>query len=224
MRSSLISCLTFALHSFLRREKTRPSCWKSCRNFIILTIQTKNRDARDQKRFVHRFSAELSLSTSPRLTSRLFSPALQHKINEPGNNFPSGSSALVQALLAQRTLEEEKGGYRAGGGPIPSDNFTPSALIQAMLSRQSIEEQEADLQRRSAPPGALAQALLARRRAEQSDHDDDMESLSSSAVMRRVMQRAEEPRQGVAPAGGSSALIQAMLARQQAQNEFDDGY
>lgn len=38
------------------------------------------------------------------------------------------------------------------------------------------------------------------------------------------MQRAEEPRQGVAPAGGSSALIQAMLARQQAQNEFDDGY
>lgn len=148
----------------------------------------------------------------------------EHKTNEPGNNFPSGSSALVQALLAQRTLEEEKGGYRAGGGPIPSDNFTPSALIQVMLSRQSIEEQEADLQRRSAPPGALAQAMLARRRAEQSDHDDNMESLSSSAVMRRVMQRAEEPRQGVAPAGGSSALIQAMLARQQAQNEFDDGY
>lgn len=38
------------------------------------------------------------------------------------------------------------------------------------------------------------------------------------------MQRAEELRQGVAPVGGSSALIQAMLARQQAQNEFDDGY
>lgn len=209
MRSSLISCFTFALHSFLRREKTRPSCWKSCRNFIILTIQTKNRDTRDQKRFVHRFSAEISLSTSPRLTSRLLSPVLQHKTNEPGNNFPSGSSALVQALLAQRTLEEEKeGGYRAGGGPTPSDIFTPSALIQQT----------------SAPPGALAQALLARRRAEQNDYDDDMESLSSSAVMRRVMQRAEEPRQGVAPAGGSSALIQAMLARQQAQNEFDDGY
>lgn len=188
-------------------------------------MQTENRDTRDQKWFVHRFSAEISQSTSPRLTSRLLSPVLQHKTNEPGNNFPSGSSALVQALLAQRTLEEEKeGGYRAGGGPTPSDIFPPSALIQAMLSRQSIEEQEADLQRTSAPPGALAQALLARRRAEQSDYDDDMESSSSSAVMRRVMQRAEEPREGVAPAGGSSALIQAMLARQQAQNEFDDGY
>lgn len=138
---------------------------------------------------------------------------------------------MVQALLAQRTQEEEKEeGYRAGGSPIPSDIFTPSAMIQAMLSRRSIEEQEVDLQETSAPPGALAQALLARRRAEQhktaaaDDYDDEVENLSSSAVMTRVMQRAEEPLRGVAPAGSSSALIQAMLARQQAQNEFDDGY
>lgn len=152
---------------------------------------------------------------------------MQHNTNEPANDFPSGSSTLVQALLAQRSREEEKEGHKAGSG-------TPSALIQAMLSRQSAEEQEAELQRTLAPPGALAQALLARRTAELSGaaaaaahyHDDDVESLSSpaSAVMRGVMQRAEEPWQGAAPARGSSALIQAMLARQQAQNEFDDGY
>lgn len=98
-----------------------------------------------------------------------------------------------------------------------------------MLSRQRAEDQEADLQQVLAPPGALALALLARRTAEQSgaaapdNYQDDIESLSSS-VIRRVMQRAEEPWQGAVPAGGSSALIQAMLARQQAQNEFDDGY
>lgn len=72
--------------------------------------------------------------------------------------------------------------------------------------------------------GAMAQALLARRRAEEYGADDAKSMSSSvSAVMMQVMQRAEEPHQSAAPAG-SSALIQAMLARQQAQNEYDDGY
>lgn len=186
-------------------------------------------------------------------TSHLFSPILQHA------NFPStrqsGSSALVQALLAHGSLQEEEGGYRAGGVPVPSDISTSSALLQAMVSRQRAEEQDADfyqtspasalVQARQAAQseegdgyhgsaglsegpvnasGAMAQAMLARRRAEEYGVDD-AESMSSSvsAVMMQVMRRAEEPRQNAAPAG-SSALIQAMLARQQAQNEYDDGY
>lgn len=194
-------------------------------------------------------------------TSRLFPPVLQHD-NQRANNFSSasqsGSSALVQALLAQRSLEEAEEGYRAGGVLVPSDISTFSALVQAMASRQRAEEQDADLHQTSPPsalvqamqarqaaqseeddgyhgtaslsegpvnaPGAMAQAMLARRRAEEYGADD-AESMSSSvsAVMMQVMQRAKEPQQNAAPAG-SSALIQAMLARQQAQNEYDDGY
>lgn len=194
-------------------------------------------------------------------TSHLFSPVLQHT-NQRANNFSSasqsGSSALVQALLAQRSLEEAEEGYRAGGVPVPSDISTSSALVQAMASRQRAEEQDADFYQTSPPSalvqamrarqaarpeeddgyhgsaglsedavnasGAMAQAMLARRRAEEYG-PADVESMSSSvsAVMMQVMQRAEEPHQNAAPAG-SNALIQAMLARQQAQNEYDDGY
>lgn len=57
--------LVFAPCSLLRREKTRPSCWKSCRNFSILTNQTINQETKNQKRFVHRFSAEISLPSPP---------------------------------------------------------------------------------------------------------------------------------------------------------------
>lgn len=134
-------------------------------------------------------------------TSHLFSPILQHA-NQRANNFPSasqsGSSALVQAMQARQAAQSEEGdGYHRTAG----------------LSEGPVNVS-----------GAMAQAMLARRRAEEYG-PDGAESMSSSvsAVMMQVMQRAEEPRQNEAPTG-SSALIQAMLARQQAQNEYDDGY
>lgn len=74
-------------------------------------------------------------------------------------------------------------------------------------------------------PSALAQAMQARQRADEYGDADGLPSPVSSVMMQvmQARQRAEEAPQNPAPAG-SSALIQAMLARQQAQNEYDDGY
>ncbi|KAM7009674.1 transmembrane channel-like protein 5 [Tautogolabrus adspersus] len=156
----------------------------------------------------------------------------------------SNSNAMVQTILTRQRLKEGEDGHSSGGVPVPSDISSSSSLVQVMLARQRAEATESDeYYRRTGfsgnhinTPGAVTQALQARHRAEEygTDEADDLPS-SVSSVMMQVMQarqRAEEedrfqggsaPRQTAAPAG-SSALIQAMLARQQAQNEYDDGY
>lgn len=157
---------------------------------------------------------------------------------------------MAQALLAQQDFEEEEERSSTGGVPVPADIPTSSALVQAMLARQRAEDGETDthppssnaiaqaMQARQAAltrggdgehsaagfPGdmssAVTQAMRARRTAE------DGLSFSGSDVMTQVMQArwgAGESLQNSAPPG-PSALIQAMLARQQAQDEYDDGY
>lgn len=163
-------------------------------------------------------------------------------------------NAVAQALLPQQTFEEEEERSSPGGVPVPVGNPTSSALLQAMLARQRAEDGQAvarqvpdthplssnaiaqAMQARQAAldwdsnygaagfPGntssAVAQAMQARRTAE------DSPSSSGSDVMAQVMQArwaAGESLQNSAPPG-PSALIQAMLARQQAQDEYDDGY
>ncbi|KAF0037778.1 hypothetical protein F2P81_010652 [Scophthalmus maximus] len=158
----------------------------------------------------------------------------------------STSSALMQAMLArQRADGQVEDLYQ-----MPDKHPSPSgALAQAMHSRQRAEGQERDEYYATAGfsenpvsgPSAVMQAMQARQRAEGDTADDRDDPTSSvSSVMMQVMQarqRAEEEeeeegdRPQWAPAHpqnpfppGTSALIQAMLARQQAQNEYDDGY
>lgn len=152
---------------------------------------------------------------------------------------------MVQALLARQQLEDEEKVERRSGVPVPSDISTSSALAQAMLARQGADDQDEGLywmhDKHPSSSSALAQAMQARRRAQVQEGEEYYSTevfsespvnTSVSNVMMQVMQRAEEedrmqwapaPPQNPAPAG-SSALIQAMLARQQAQNEYDDGY
>ncbi|XP_034452240.1 transmembrane channel-like protein 5 [Hippoglossus hippoglossus] len=140
----------------------------------------------------------------------------------------STSSALMQAMLArQRADDLVDDVYQRSDKHLPSSG----ALTQAMQARQRAEGQERDNS-----SDAVMQARQARQRAEEDRIDDTGDPTSSvSNVMMQVMQarqRAEEenrsqwlPAQPQNPAPpGSSALIQAMLARQQAGNEFDDGY
>ncbi|XP_068445348.1 transmembrane channel-like protein 5 [Clinocottus analis] len=144
----------------------------------------------------------------------------------------STSSALIQAMLARQRAEDQD-----------EDKHSPfsSAFAQAAQARQRAEGQERDNYYSTGFPKSpvttsVTQAMPARHRAEEEGADDAQDLPSSvSSVMMQVMQarqRAEEedvpqwvpaPPQNSAPAG-SSALIQAMLARQQAQNEYDDGY
>ncbi|KAM9363076.1 transmembrane channel-like protein 5 [Symphorus nematophorus] len=136
----------------------------------------------------------------------------------------SNSSALVLAMLArQRAEDQDEDLYQT-----PDQHSSPSsALTQTMQARQAAQDQERDEHYSTAgfSSSAVTQAMQARQRAEMDGADDADELPSSvSSVMMQVMQarqRAEEPSQNPA---GSSALIQAMLARQQAQNEYDDGY
>ncbi|XP_028444413.1 transmembrane channel-like protein 5 [Perca flavescens] len=144
----------------------------------------------------------------------------------------STSSALIQAMLARQRAYDQDGDERLSSS---------SALSQAVQARQMAEGQETDeyystdfSENPINTSSAVAQAMQARQRAEEEDGADDLPS-SVSSVMMQVMQArqiAEEedrpqwvpaPTQNPSPAG-SSALIQAMLARQQAQNEYDDGY
>ncbi|XP_034542712.1 transmembrane channel-like protein 5 [Notolabrus celidotus] len=155
----------------------------------------------------------------------------------------SSSNAMVQALLARQRLEEEEERHSAGGVSVPSD-ISSSSLVQGMLARQRAEASERGeyysttgfTENPLNTSTAVTQAMQARQRAgEYGTEEVDGLSSSVSSVMMQVMQarqRAEEedrsqwapaPQQNTAPAG-SSALIQAMLARQQAQNEYDDGY
>ncbi|KAK5866465.1 hypothetical protein PBY51_020654 [Eleginops maclovinus] len=168
----------------------------------------------------------------------------KHSKRRPDDHSSGGqstSNAMVQALLARQQLEEER--LSTGGVPVPSDISTSNALIQAMKARQRAEDQEREEQYIPAyyespinTSSSVTQAMQARQRAVVEGTDDARDLNSSvSSVMMQVMQarqRAEEedmpqwvpaPPKNQTPAG-SSALIQAMLARQQAQNEYDDGY
>ncbi|XP_068178764.1 transmembrane channel-like protein 5 isoform X2 [Antennarius striatus] len=141
----------------------------------------------------------------------------------------STSSALVQAMLARQRTDAQDG----DSNPLLDKPTSPSsALLQAMQARQEVQIQEWDGYNSITgfpenPTGAVTQAMQARRRAEEYEADDadDLPSSVSGVMMqvRQAWQRTEGPPQNLAPAG-SSALIQAMLARQQAQNEYDDGY
>lgn len=157
-------------------------------------------------------------------------------------------------MLAKRRLEEEEERYSTGGVPVPSDIPASTALLQAMLARQRAEAQDADsYQMSDRSSSAIAQAMQARRAAEARGQDENYgaagfpahpvrtssavaqamrarqraeDGHSGSAAVMQVMQarqRAQESLQNPAPTG-PSPLILAMLARQQAQNEFDDGY
>ncbi|XP_073326662.1 transmembrane channel-like protein 5 [Pagrus major] len=139
----------------------------------------------------------------------------------------STSSALVQAMLARQKAEGQDEDLHQMHGTHSSSS---SALAQAMQARQMSQIQEGDEYFSTgglsdSTPSALTQAMQARQRADEYGDTDGLPP-PVSGVMMQVMQarqRAEEAPQNPAPAG-SSALIQAMLARQQAQNEYDDGY
>ncbi|KAM8773455.1 transmembrane channel-like protein 5 [Acanthopagrus schlegelii] len=139
----------------------------------------------------------------------------------------STSSALLQAMLARQRAEDQDEDLHQ---MHTTHSSSSSALAQAMQARQMSQIQEADEYFSTGglsdgTPSALAQAMQARQRAGEYGDTDGLPS-PVSGVMMQVMQarqRAEEAPQNQAPAG-SSALIQAMLARQQAQNEYDDGY
>lgn len=132
------------------------------------------------------------------------------------------SSALLQAMLARQRAE----GREAEVPPMPGTHLSSSSIIaQAMQARRATLSQELHHDYSGAGfPGdtssADTQGMQVRWTAE------DGLSYSGSDVMLQVMQarqRAEENLQDSAPAEPST-LIQAMLARQQAQNEYDDGY
>lgn len=144
----------------------------------------------------------------------------------------SNSSPLMQAVLARQLADQENEDQYPMHDENPSSS---SALAQAMAARNRVEDEENnqyDIFNRSS---AVTEAMQARRRAE--DTEDDMGDLPHpvSNVMMQVMQARQQaqeddriqwmtaPQQNPGPSG-SSALIQAMLARQAAQNEYDDGY
>ncbi|XP_068585181.1 transmembrane channel-like protein 5 [Cebidichthys violaceus] len=146
----------------------------------------------------------------------------------------STSSALIQAMLASQ---------RADAQDEDNRSLFSSAFAQAGQARPRVEGQEGDEYYGTGfsespfnTSSAVTQVMQARQRAEEDGADDAHDPPSSvSAVMMQVMrarERAEQedrPQwvpaapQNSAPAG-SSALIRAMLTRQQAQNEYDDGY
>ncbi|KAM6942315.1 transmembrane channel-like protein 5 [Lycodopsis pacificus] len=146
----------------------------------------------------------------------------------------STPSALMQAMLARQRADDQD---------EDKHSSSSSAFTQAVQARQRAEGRERDEYYSTGfsespinTPSAFTQAVQARQRAEEDGADDAHDLPSSvSSVMMQVVQareRAEKedrppwvpaPPQNSAPAG-SSALIQAMLARQQAQNEYDDGY
>lgn len=133
------------------------------------------------------------------------------------------SNALLQAMLARQRAEDGEADVRQVLDTHPSSSS--NAITLAMQARQAALTREQDGEHSvvgfpSHTSSAVAQAMQARRTAE-----DGLAS-SGSDVMAQVMQArwgAGESPQNSAPTG-PSALIQAMLARQQAQDEYDDGY
>nr|XP_020451663.1 transmembrane channel-like protein 5 [Monopterus albus] len=139
----------------------------------------------------------------------------------------STPSALMQAMLARQRAEAWDEHLYQMPDNYPSSSST---LVQAMQARQRAESQERAEYIRTAP---FSENPVNRFSAvSQTDRSGDLSSSVSSVKMQVREKSAEEedrfqwvpsPSQNPAPPG-SSALIQAMLARQQAQNEFDDGY
>lgn len=188
----------------------------------------------------------------PKQKSSKKSKTKHHSDDHSSGGLPN-SNAMVQVLLARQRFEEEEERQRARGIPVPLESTTQailthhlfdqegdmidkqqsssSALVQAMQARQRAEGQTREEYYSRA--GFTESHVNYRHRAEE---EEDNSPASVTGVMMQVMQarqRAEEeeelkkmqwvptPPQNPAP---SSALIQAMLARQQAQNEYDDGY
>ncbi|XP_070683565.1 transmembrane channel-like protein 5 [Pempheris klunzingeri] len=153
----------------------------------------------------------------------------------------SSSSALIQAMLARQRADVQDEDFHQLHEEDPPSS---SALTQAMQARQRAEvsnrgehySAEGFSENPASTHSAITQAMQARQRAEEywAGDTDDLPSSVSSVMMQvtQARQRAEEEDRGQrVPAPpqhpahtGSSALIQAMLARQQAQNEYDDGY
>ncbi|KAM3864562.1 transmembrane channel-like protein 5 [Diretmus argenteus] len=158
----------------------------------------------------------------------------------------TNSTALMQAMSARQMAEEQHGDFHRMSfhSELP---LSSSAMTYAMQARQRSEAQEMDDSYRIPylsnnllnSSNAMVQVMEARQRAEEENyrqaHNTDNLTSSTSNIMMQVLQarqRAEEedglhrvpaPPRNPAPSS-SSALIQAMLARQQAQNEYDDGY
>ncbi|KAF7662679.1 hypothetical protein LDENG_00229560 [Lucifuga dentata] len=166
----------------------------------------------------------------------------QERLSSDGVPVPSDisvsstSSALMQAMLAHQRAEEHDGDLYRMHFPSehPSSNAITAHLQPSVWqARQRAEDQERDEYYRT--PGFSENPVHSSRSSARQRAENDELPSSVSNVMMQVMQarqRAEEedsnhwlpaPPQNPAPSG-SSALIQAMLARQQAQNEYDDGY
>lgn len=133
----------------------------------------------------------------------------------------STSSALIQALLARQRAEDQD-----------DRNSSSGQTRQRSQGYERDEYSTGFTENPIKPSRATTLAMQARHRAEDEAGGAHDPPSSVSSIMMQVMQarqRAEEedwlpaPPQNPAPAG-SSALIQAMLARQQIQNEYDDGY
>lgn len=146
----------------------------------------------------------------------------------------SNSNAMVQVLFArQRAEAEEREQRRHTISEQGTQQSSSSALALAMQAKQRAETQTREEYYSRA---GFTENHMNYRHATEQQEENSPDSVNS--VMMQVMQarqRAEEEEEEElkqmqwAPAvpqnpAPSSALIQAMLARQQAQNEYDDGY
>uniref|UniRef100_A0A4W5NAU0 Transmembrane channel-like protein n=2 Tax=Hucho hucho TaxID=62062 RepID=A0A4W5NAU0_9TELE len=166
----------------------------------------------------------------------------------------TSSAMMQAMLARQCAEDQDVASYRGVPFPADTAPASSSALIQAMQARQRAESQNEDEFYRApvqsqnpvnALPSAMIQVLQARQRAESEQEEDEFSwapvhsehpVLSTSSAMMLVMQarqRAEEESQFYrAPAssqhpdasGTGSALIKAMLARQQVEDEYGDRY
>ncbi|CAL8330196.1 unnamed protein product [Lota lota] len=184
--------------------------------------------------------------SQPTQQSRSRIPKQQTKRRSGGSStgVRSNSNAMVQTFLAG---EQGSRGNYSRDVPVPSDISTSfqripiasdrqsssDAPILAMQGRQRAEVHNYSTSSTLANP--LVQVMQARQEHDRPSDGMDDGSSSMSGIMMQVMEarkRADEgdgmqarpPATESSVPTTSSALIQAMLARQQAQNEYDDGY
>ncbi|XP_029545281.1 transmembrane channel-like protein 5 [Salmo trutta] len=166
----------------------------------------------------------------------------------------TSSALMQAMLARQYAEDQDVASYRGVPFPADPAPASSSALIQAMQARQRAESQNEDefyqapVQSQNpvnALPSAMIQVMQARQRAESEQEEDEFyrapvhsehPASSTSSAMMQFMQarlRAEEESEFYrAPAssqhpdasGTGSALIQAMLARQQVEEEYGDRY